>query len=166
MVTRYTRPASAAQVGPSTPGITSETEHRWRRWWAWWSKNISQRWKMPFNDCVTTSSRSLWTGSILGPWTARAMSWHSLMERYKIHFLHPKWSDSLANSYCTWHKNLGSCVPSYFCFFLCFLRNACFTEGREDAELAGGKLWKGELWKVSGWAAQRYLCVSCLSFSI
>lgn len=33
------------------------------------------------------------------------------------------------------------------------------TEGREDAELAGGELWKGELWEVSGWAAQRYLCV-------
>lgn len=33
------------------------------------------------------------------------------------------------------------------------------TEGREDAELSGGKLWKGELWEISGWAAQRYLCV-------
>lgn len=33
------------------------------------------------------------------------------------------------------------------------------TEGREDTELPGGKLWKGELWEISEWAAQRYSCV-------
>lgn len=40
------------------------------------------------------------------------------------------------------------------------------TEGRKDVEPAGGKLWKSELWKVSGRAAQRYLSLSLLHFTV